>query len=153
MTPDGYSDRAIELFRSTPNIEYRGQVSPEDAVRLMGESLILLSTSDEEGFPQTFLEAWSLGTPVVTLGIDPDRAIQTHGLGAVCEDVASAATAVTKLASDTVAWGKASEAARRYVTRTHGPDAAVSAVSLAVRGAVRSAGDSKTRPLPSADLV
>ena len=34
MTPAGYSERAIEAFRTLPNIDYRGQVSPEDALRI-----------------------------------------------------------------------------------------------------------------------
>lgn len=132
MTPPGYSERAIEMFRATPNIEYRGQVSPAEAVQLAGESLLLLSTSQEEGFPQTFLEAWSLGTPVVTLGIDPGGVIRGVPLGAVCEDVAGAAAAIDHLTRQPVAWQEVSDAARRYVARAHSPEAALAALHRAL---------------------
>jgi glycosyltransferase involved in cell wall biosynthesis len=135
MTPAGYSERAIESFRATPNIEYRGQVSPATAGRIVSESSLLLSTSDEEGFPQTFLEAWSYGTPVVTTGIDPDRAIRDVPLGAVCSDLHATAAAIADLTGDPVRWQRMSDNARHYVNRAHSPAAAISALERAVRGA------------------
>ena len=132
-TPAGYSDHAIEQFRATSNIEYRGQVSPAEAVRIVGESALLLSTSDEEGFPQTFLEAWSHGTPTVTLGIDPDDVIRRSPLGAVCADEPEAAAAITALINDSTLWEQVSENARQYVARAHSPAAAIAAMERAVR--------------------
>jgi glycosyltransferase involved in cell wall biosynthesis len=134
-TPAGYSDRAIEQFRATPNIEYRGQVSPAEAVRLVSESALLLSTSEGEGFPQTFLEAWSYGTPTVTLGIDPDGVISRTPLGAVCADEPGAAAAIASLLADDQRWEQVSENARQYVARAHSPSAAIAAMNTAVRGA------------------
>jgi glycosyltransferase involved in cell wall biosynthesis len=135
MTPAGYSERAIESFRATPNIDYRGQVSPAAAGRVVSESSLLLSTSDEEGFPQTFLEAWSYGTPVVTTGIDPDGAIRDVPLGAVCSDVHATAAAIADLAGDAMWWQRVSDNARHYVNRAHSPAAAISALERAVSGA------------------
>jgi glycosyltransferase involved in cell wall biosynthesis len=132
MTPAGYSEQAIEEFTSIPNIEYRGQVSPAEAVRITGESSILLSTSQEEGFPQTFLEAWAYGTPVVTLGIDPDSVITRHGLGEVCADVDSASAAVARLVGSAELRETLARNARQYVMRAHSPSAAVSALELAL---------------------
>ena len=133
MTPADYSERAIEQFKSIPNIEYRGQVSPADAVRITSESAVLLSTSQEEGFPQTFLEAWAYGTPVVTLGIDPGSVISTCALGRVCADVDSAAAAVAQLVADPGLREALSKNAREYVGRAHTAAAAVAAVELALR--------------------
>ena len=82
-SPSGYSQRLIEQFRGLPNIEFRGQVAPEEAERVIAEAAALLCTSDQEGFPNTFLQAWSYGTPVVTLQIDPDSIIKRLELGAV----------------------------------------------------------------------
>ena len=45
----------------------------------------LLNTSVAEGFPNAFLEAWALGTPVISLFVDPANLIRTHRLGYVCD--------------------------------------------------------------------
>jgi len=132
MTPPGYSERMIELFRTIPNIDYRGQVSPDEAVRIGSAAALLLSTSDEEGFPQTFLEAWAHGTPVVSLKIDPDRVIGEFGLGVVCRDLQSAATEIDRLISSVDLREELSLKARRYVARAHSPAAAVSAMERAL---------------------
>jgi glycosyltransferase involved in cell wall biosynthesis len=134
MTPEGYSDRAIEQFQQLPNIDYRGQVSPEEAVRIVSEASLLLSTSEEEGFPQTFLEAWSYGTPVVTMGVDPDRVIADCSLGIVCPDCENAAAAIANLISDADLRGRLSQNVRDYVDRAHSPAAAVAAFEHAVHG-------------------
>ena len=63
------------------NVKYCGQVTPDKDLQVIANAAILLSTSDQEGFPNTFLEAWSAGTPVVSLKIDPDRIIEQMGLG------------------------------------------------------------------------
>jgi glycosyltransferase involved in cell wall biosynthesis len=147
MTPLGYGDRTIEAFQTTPNINYRGQVSPAEAVHIVRESSLLLSTSDEEGFPQTFLEAWSHGTPVVTLGIDPGGVIRGNGLGAVCEGIDTVVAAIENLVSDREVWEKASTNARKYVNRSHSPEAAIAAMECAVLGldSKRSLGRTPTR--------
>jgi glycosyltransferase involved in cell wall biosynthesis len=50
---------------------------------VIADAAILLSTSDVEGFPNTFVQAWSSGTPVVSIRIDPDNIIEHMRLGAV----------------------------------------------------------------------
>lgn len=134
MTPEGYGERAIETFRTLPNIDYRGQVSPEEALRISRESALLLSTSQEEGFPQTFLEAWSYGTPVVTLGINPDNVITKHGLGAVDTDVARAAASIDGLMADAEMRERIGRRARQYVAEAHSPMAAVRAFERLLKG-------------------
>ena len=63
----------------------------------------LLSTSDEEGFPQTFLEAWSHGTPVVTLGFrSRDVAIAIDGVPGGTRRLFTALVANTELDARTI---------------------------------------------------
>jgi glycosyltransferase involved in cell wall biosynthesis len=82
-SPSGYGNQVIERFRTTPNIEFLGAVSPEKAQQVIAESAMLLSTSEGEGFPNTFLQAWSSGTPVISLMIDPGSVVEKAGLGIV----------------------------------------------------------------------
>jgi glycosyltransferase involved in cell wall biosynthesis len=72
-----------ERLRALRNVEYLGQVAPETAAQVIADAALLLSTSDVEGFPNTFVQAWASGTPVVTLTIDPDSIIQRKRLGVV----------------------------------------------------------------------
>ena len=63
----------------------------------MRNAAVVLSTADEEGFPNTFLQAWSSGTPVVSLKVDPDRIIEQRGLGAVAGTAQKAVEAIQDL--------------------------------------------------------
>ena len=83
MSPPGYGENIVNEFRATPNIEYLGQVPPLKAQQVISDAAVLLCTSDVEGFPNTFVQAWSSGTPVVSLKIDPNRIIEQAGLGLV----------------------------------------------------------------------
>lgn len=66
-----------------PNLQFLGQVPPREMESWFRRVRIFLSTSEREGFPNTFLQAWMNGVPVVSLQIDPDRVIQEKGLGLV----------------------------------------------------------------------
>ena len=47
----------------------------------LARAVALVSTSSVEGWPNTYLEAWSHGVPVLTLLCDPDGVISERGLG------------------------------------------------------------------------
>ena len=132
MTQPGYSERTLRLFQTMPNIDYRGQVPPDEAVRIAGESALLLSTSDEEGFPSTFIEAWAQGTPVISLKIDPDDVIKTAQIGAVCLDPAAAATAILDLLRSPERRDAMAARARQHVATAHSAPAVVAAFEHAL---------------------
>ena len=79
----GYGEKIVESLQALPNVQYRGQVAPDEAIRVISDAAFFLSTSDEEGFPNTFLQAWAAGTPVISLRIDPDQVIERYALGRV----------------------------------------------------------------------
>jgi len=78
---------AVNGLRHLPNVELVGYVRRADVQQFLSESTMLLSTSDFEGFSNVFLEAFAVGTPVVTRRqVDPDSIIVRHSLGASAED-------------------------------------------------------------------
>ena len=84
----------------------------------------LLCTSAYEGFPNTFLEAWSHGIPVVST-IDPDGLIATRGLGAVADDPKALAASIRELLASPAQWDEASARARNYFRERHTPERAL----------------------------
>jgi glycosyltransferase involved in cell wall biosynthesis len=86
----------------------------------------VLCTSDYEGFPNTFLEAWSHGLPVVS-SFDPDGLIESRALGATAVDAAGLAAAVRDLVASPERWRVASRRSRRYYSESHTVDGAMAA--------------------------
>ena len=99
------SEYAAQLARraqAAPNVVFHGRLGRVDLDRLYRETGALICTSSLEGFPNTFLEAWSVGLPVITT-FDPDDIISTNGLGvAVPQTSALSAQLACFLAADHV---------------------------------------------------
>lgn len=88
----GALDHSIDLrtqqalrarIKRLSNLDYRGLQPATATRRFIERSKVLVNTSATEGFPNTMLEAWSMGVPVVSLTIDPGGVIAQHRLGAV----------------------------------------------------------------------
>jgi glycosyltransferase involved in cell wall biosynthesis len=118
-TPPGYTEPVLAALRGQSNIEFLGKVPPDRALRVISDAALLLSTSDEEGFPSTFLEAWAGGTPVVSLRIDLDGLVEREGLGIVAGSIDRAATVVRDLLDSPWQRDAIADRAMRYVTHTH----------------------------------
>ena len=129
----GEIEGILTQLRSLPNVDYRGHVAPEQTVKVIGDANLLLSTSDGEGFPSVFLEAWAAGTPVVSIQIDPDHKIRNGGLGVVADTVDGAVDAVRSLMTVTQRGQDMGMRARRHVEEMHSPAAAVRAFESAVK--------------------
>ena len=134
-SPSGYGERIVDTLRTLPNVEYRGQVSPREAMQVIAGAAVLLSTSDEEGFPNTFTQAWSVGTPVVSLNIDPDHIIQRVGLGMVSGTPSQAIADITALVDSPERREEIARRARQYVADAHSQRAVTAVFDRAVLGA------------------
>lgn len=71
-----YYETIREQAHQLDNVTFLGQVDPDDIHTYFDRALALINTSSEEGFPNTLLEAWRSGTPVVSLDVNPSRFIE-----------------------------------------------------------------------------
>ena len=133
-SPPEYSDSIIQPFQKVPNIRYLGHVAPARAIEVIGNAAVLLSTSDAEGFPSVFVEAWAHGTPVVSLKIDPDQMIAENGLGAVSGSVSGAVKDIARLVEAPEQRQVMAARCRDYVATHHSSAAAVRIVEQALVG-------------------
>jgi glycosyltransferase involved in cell wall biosynthesis len=79
------------------NFKYLGELSTEDVDRLLSGAHILVSTSEVEGYPNAFIEAWLRRVPVVSLDVDPDGVLDRHGIGIVVDSIAQMFVEVRRL--------------------------------------------------------
>jgi len=107
-----------------PSLVLHGRVSQERLRQMYDETAVLLGTSQTEGFPVVFLEAWSRGIPVLST-FDPDGVIAGHHVGWYASSVAGLAHGLRVALEDPEQWHAASEAARAYYARNHTADAAL----------------------------
>ena len=81
---------------------------------------LFVNTSVQEGFPNTFVQAWMHGTPVVSLSVDPGGVMARHGLGISCDgSQAALETAVSSLLADRPLWERLSRNAYAYAREHH----------------------------------
>ncbi len=81
------------------NLEYIGQVPYSEVNGYFQRAKVFVNTSDSEGFPNSFLQAWIRGVPVFSF-FDPDGLIARNGLGEVPEDVEDMAARLESVLSD-----------------------------------------------------
>ena len=65
------------------NFDYLGSASLEEVNKLMDSAHVFVNTSTllGEGFPNTFIQAWLRGAPVLSLEVDPDSLLADGRLG------------------------------------------------------------------------
>jgi glycosyltransferase involved in cell wall biosynthesis len=116
----GFARSVREQAARLPNVEFLGYVPFPETERLFARALLFVNTSRGEGFPNTFVQAWKHGTPVVSLAVDPEGAIMAHGLGEVCDgSVSRLREALASLLADPARREACSRSAVAYAARRH----------------------------------
>jgi glycosyltransferase involved in cell wall biosynthesis len=80
---------------SVKNITFSGHLSLSKVEEIFDTAFALINTSFVEGFPNTFLQAWSRGLPVFSF-VDPDNLISDYGLGSKVSSIEEMADVIRK---------------------------------------------------------
>ncbi len=118
LNATSYAQGLYTRAKTAKNVVWHGAVSREQMPTLYENALCLCCTSTYEGFPNTFLEAWSHGRPVIT-SFDPDNLIKRFNLGAAAHDIPSLAKAILSLVNHEDQWHEKSRNSIRYYLENH----------------------------------
>lgn len=116
-----YFDEICARARKQPNVSVHGQVPYHDVNEFYERARVYVSTSEIEGFPNSYLQAWVRGTPVVAY-FDPDGLIAREGLGVAVSNQAELIGAIRTLTTDVKSWREASQRCRDFMRRRFSED-------------------------------
>lgn len=110
----------LAAMATIPTVSYVGLKEQDEVNRMLAKAHVLISTSTQEGFSNTFVQAWMRAVPVVSLNADPDGLLQQGGLGACANGDWDAFVAAARRAIVDADWRGASGArARDYARESH----------------------------------
>ena len=122
-----------------PNLVFHGRVPYHDVGDFYDRARVFVNTSDVEGFPNTYLQSWRRGVPVVAY-FDPDGLIRREGLGYAVSSMEEMRGAVERLLADDAHWQRISARCRAYMDRYHGDDVVLAPYLSAIDSAYRQRG-------------
>jgi len=131
-----YATSLSQRAAGIPNVVMHGRVPHDETPRFYRRATVLCCTSLYEGFPNTFLEAWSRGLPVVST-FDPDGVIARHGLGWVTDTVDGLVDHLERVCTSPETWRAASAAARHYCVQNHSVDASVGRLEQVISASMK----------------
>jgi glycosyltransferase involved in cell wall biosynthesis len=114
-------DEIRERAGQLPNVTFHGQVPYHDVNDYFASALVFMNTSEIEGFPNSYLQAWSRGTPVVAF-FDPDGLIAREGLGVAVRDMEEMRQAIRELTTNREKWLATSARCAAFMRREFNED-------------------------------
>ena len=101
------------------NVVVRGRINDSELFGAYQNASMLINTSDFEGIPITFDEAWACELPVVSLRVDPDGIIARNGLGFVSHSIEQMVVDITWLFAEPGRVKEIGQRCRKFVELNH----------------------------------
>lgn len=127
----GSEPAAADLFihlqteaAALPNLEFVGFVPHARIEPHFDTARVFVNTSETEGFPNTFLQAWARGIPTVSF-CSTGAVVDEQPVGAVVRDFDAMVSSVAQLMHDDHQWRQAGRRAQRHAEESHSVEAAV----------------------------
>jgi glycosyltransferase involved in cell wall biosynthesis len=117
--PDGrereLNEEVAKECAALPNMEFLGFQPFAQTEQYFDQCRVFINTSEMEGFPNTFLQSWRRGIPVISY-VDPDGIIHKFGLGRTVTTAEEMKLALKRVLSS---FDAASEEIVSYVRKNH----------------------------------
>ncbi len=115
-----------------PNVHFHGKVSYHKIKDFFSRAKILVNTSDIEGFPNTYLQAWANAAPVVAFH-DPNGVIAANRLGWCARDDSDMQVAAESLLADEGVWRETGRRCVTFLNAQYGDETALTEYESALR--------------------
>jgi glycosyltransferase involved in cell wall biosynthesis len=131
-----YYEDVMAAAARLPNVTMLGAVRYAETGSLFDRAKIFLNTSSIEGFPNTFLQAWIRGVPVITF-FDPDSLVQRLSLGRAANSIDDMRESIRGLLHNDAERQIVGRRAREFATREYTTGVAARYIELLDRSAPR----------------
>jgi len=115
---DEETSGTLKLLEKLNNVEFVGMIKRNQIFNFLANAYCLLNTSHYEGFSNTYLESFSVHTPVVTRNItDPDNIIKEFNLGISVKNYSDIPNAIINIIEKKYEFNNFS----KYLNKYHDP--------------------------------
>lgn len=104
-----------------PNLTFLGPITFEESEELFDKAKLLVCTSEYEGFPNTFLQAWSRKVPILST-VNPNGLISERLLGYVIENENELCNQMNTLIKNETLINKIEANISEYFQDNHNPE-------------------------------
>lgn len=123
--PDARETELYESIRSRSakldNIEFVGFVPYAEVGAEFDDAALLVNTSESEGFPNTFLQAWARGIPTVSF-VDSGARLNGRPVGRIVANIEELIAEASFLMKNPAACESLGRECMDYVQRNHAPE-------------------------------
>lgn len=112
-----FFDNTMRAAADVPNLQVMGHVPFQQVGHWFNGAALVINTSEYEGLPNTFMQAWLRGTPTLSF-VRPESAPGISGTLA-CKSLDHMVDQTRHLTSDHGAWSRASTACRAHFEAHH----------------------------------
>lgn len=120
--PKAPYDRLLDGPACPPNLHCLGLRPYPEVNGIIRQALFLVQTSDIEGFPNVFIQAWMQAKPTIGLYYDPDGLVQKHRLGFISGSMEQLVQNTATLIEDTSLREQIGQRARQYAETRFMPE-------------------------------
>jgi len=115
-----YHAMLVEKAKQLPNTEYLGEIPFKETNEWFSRSLIFVNTSlPDEGYPNTYVQAWLHEVPVVALHCDPDDVLKDRNIGFHSGEFSNLVRDVRYLCENETVARETGRRARKHAIKTH----------------------------------
>lgn len=104
-----------------PNLHFLGPKSFLETNAIVSNAKVLCCTSTFEGFPNTFLQAWSYNIPVIST-VDPSGVIVDNNLGTTVNTIDEFIASIQQIIKDSQGYQIKSKCVEEYFKHNHSAD-------------------------------